>query len=347
MKSLVTGGAGFIGSHLVDLLLEKGHDVVVLDNFSTGQTDNLARHKFNARLHVCNADVADQQTIQPYFKDIDWVFHLAALADIVPSIKNPLEYFRSNVDGTVNVLEASRRANVKRLVYVASSSCYGFPDICPTPETAEIRPQFPYALTKYLGEVCTLHWGKVYRLPVLSLRFFNVYGPRSRTTGAYGAVFGVFLAQKLHNRPFTVVGDGTQTRDFTFVTDAVDALFAAAGSDLKNEALNVGSNNTYSVNLLVQLLKGDVVHIPKRPGEPDCTHADISKIRRLLGWEPRVSIDEGVEIMLRHIEHWKDAPIWTPETISEATKEWFLYLSSDETAGTGCREINNLSVRHM
>jgi len=326
-KSLVTGGAGFIGSHLVDRLLDEGHEVVILDNFSTGRAENLAHLKGISHLHLHRVDITNWEAIQPCFDSINWVFHLASLADIVPSIKQPLAYCRSNVDGTVNVLEAARRADVERFIYVASSSCYGIPDVFPTPETADIRPQYPYALTKYLGELCALHWGKVYKLPVLSLRLFNVYGPRSRTTGAYGAVFGVFLAQKLHNKPFTIVGDGTQTRDFTFVTDIVDALVMAASSDIKDEVLNVGSNNTYSINRLVELLGGDVVHIPKRPGEPDCTHADISKIRKLLGWEPKFSIEEGVKVMLQHIDHWRKAPLWTPETISAATREWFEYLS--------------------
>ncbi len=326
-RSLVTGGAGFIGSHLVDRLLDKGHEVLILDNFSTGQAENLAHLEGISRLHLHRMSIANREAIQPCFDSVNWVFHLAALADIVPSIKQPLKYYRSNVDGTVNVLEAARRADVERFIYVASSSCYGIPEVLPTPETADIRPQYPYALTKYLGELCALHWGKVYKLPVLSLRLFNVYGPRSRTTGAYGAVFGVFLAQKIHNKPFTVVGDGTQTRDFTFITDIVDALVMAAESDIKDEVLNVGSSNTYSINRLVELLGGDVVHIPKRPGEPDCTYADISKIRKLLGWEPKFSIEEGVKIMLQHIDHWRKAPLWTPETISAATKEWFEYLS--------------------
>jgi UDP-glucose 4-epimerase len=327
-KSLVTGGAGFIGSHLVDRLLDEGHEVIVLDNFSTGQAENLAHLEGIPRLYLHRVDITDWEAIRPCFDSVNWVFHLAALADIVPSIKQPLEYYRSNADGTVNVLEAARRAEVERFIYVASSSCYGIADVFPTPETADIRPQYPYALTKYLGELCALHWGKIYKLPALSLRLFNVYGPRSRTTGAYGAVFGVFLAQKLHNKPFTVVGDGTQTRDFTFITDIVEALVMAAGSDVKDEVLNVGSSNTYSINRLVELLGGDVVHIPKRPGEPDCTHADISKIRRLVGWEPRFSIEEGVKIMLQHIDHWRKAPLWTPETISVATREWFEYLST-------------------
>lgn len=327
MKCLVTGGAGFIGSHLVDRLMNDGHKVVVLDNLCMGHPENLKQHRNSSGFYLQQVDVINREAIQPYFYDIDLVFHLAALADIVPSIKRPLDYHRVNVDGTVNVLEASRLAGVKRFIYVASSTCYGIPDIIPTPETADIRPEYPYALTKYLGERYVLHWGKVYRLGVLSLRLFNVYGLRSRTSGAYGAVFGVFLAQKLNNKPFTVVGDGTQTRDFTFVTDAVNALVMAAESDIANEVINVGSGNTYSVNYLVKLLGGDVVHIPKRPGEPDCTYADIAKIRRLLGWEPKVSFEEGVSILLEHIDWWKDAPVWTPETIQGATEEWFKCLS--------------------
>ena len=327
MKALVTGGAGFIGSHLVDRLLKDGHKVVVLDNFSTGRFENLSHHKGNTHLTIKNVDISNLKEIQNYFDNVDWVFHLAALADIVPSIKYPYEYHRSNVDGTVSVLEAARQAQVKRFVYAASSSCYGIPDCYPTPEGAEIRPQYPYALTKYIGEQYVLHWGRVYNLHVVSLRFFNVYGPRSRTSGTYGAVFGVFLAQKLNHKPFTVVGDGTQTRDFTFVTDVVDALVKVAESDIQNEVFNVANGKTYSVNRLVELLGGDVVYIPKRPGEPDCTLADISEIRQFLNWEPKISLEEGVKILLANIDYWKEAPVWTPEGISKATEEWFTYLS--------------------
>ena len=327
MKTLVTGGAGFIGSHLLDRLLEDGHEVIVLDNFATGQPENLAQHYGSPRLHLQRIDITDWEAMRPYFHDVEWVFHLAGLADIIPSIKQPMDYHCVNVDGTVNVLEAARLAGVKRFIYTASSSCYGIPDIIPTPETAEVKPEYPYALSKYIGEQYVLHWGKVYKLGVLSLRLFNAYGLRSRTSGAYGAVFGVFLAQKLNNKPFTVVGDGTQTRDFTFVTDVVNALVMAAKSDITNEVMNVGSGNTYSVNRLVELLGGDVVYIPKRPGEPDCTYADISKIRKLLGWEPKVSFEEGVNVLLEHIDWWREAPVWTPQTIQSATEEWFKYLS--------------------
>ena len=326
-KALVTGGAGFIGSHLVDRLLKDSFDVIVLDNFSNGRMENLSHHLDNRILEIKNVDVSNFQEIKDYFTDVSWVFHLAALADIVPSIQNPLKYHKANVDGTVSVLEASRKAGVKRFIYAASSSCYGIPDVYPTPETTDIRPMYPYALTKYIGEQYVLHWGKVYDLPVVSLRLFNVYGPRARTSGTYGAVFGVFLAQKLAGKPFTIVGDGTQTRDFTFVTDVVEAFILAARLKLRNEIFNVGSDNHYSINKLVELLGGnEVVHMPKRPGEPDCTFADISKIKKKLGWSPKVNFEEGVKIMLDNIDYWKDAPVWDKKSIAKANKDWFKYL---------------------
>jgi UDP-glucose 4-epimerase len=326
-KTLITGGCGFIGSHLVDRLLDEDHEVIVLDNLSNGRIENLSQHFDNKKLQINEVDIVSFDKINKYFKGIDWVFHLAALADIVPSIKNPQKYHRSNVDGTINVLEAARKNNVKKFIYTASSSCYGIPDKYPTPENAPIKLEYPYALTKFLGEQYALHWNKVYNLPVVSLRLFNVYGPRARTSGTYGAVFGVFLAQKYHNKPFTIVGDGSQTRDFSFVTDIVDGFYKAVKSDLSGEIINLGSGNTYSVNMLVELLGGSAVHIPKRPGEPDCTFGDISKAKKILKYKPEITFEEGVKIMLNHIEHWKDAPVWTESKIKEATKDWFLYLS--------------------
>ena len=278
-------------------------------------------------------DVTDFRRIREFFTGIDWVFHLAALADIVPSIRHPLTYHRSNVDGTASVVEACRNAGVKRFVYAASSSCYGIPDIFPTPETAPIRPEYPYALSKYLGEQIVLHWCKVYKLPALSLRLFNVFGTRSRTSGTYGAVFGVFLAQKLVGKPFTIVGDGLQTRDFTYVTDVADAFVRAAESDMIGEVFNIGSGGTYSVNYLVELLGGEAIHIPKRPGEPDCTFADISKVKSVLKWEPKVSFVEGVGRILDNINYWREAPVWDAESIARETKDWFSLLGQPETYG--------------
>jgi len=329
MNCLVTGGAGFIGSWLCALLVDEGHAVVAVDNLATGRLRNLDECAARDGFRFLELDINDHVGLREAMTGVDWVFHLAGLADIVPSIERPEAYFRANAAGTLSVLEAARAAGVKRLIYAASSSCYGIPDEYPTPESAPIRPQYPYALTKRLGEELALHWSQVYQLPALSLRLFNVFGPRSRTTGAYGAVFGVFLAQKLAGAPFTVVGDGTQTRDFTYVTDVAAAFLAAAESDLSGEALNVGSGGHYSVNQLVALLGGPVKRIPKRPGEPDCTFADVAKIERLLGWKARVPFEEGVARMLARIEDWKDAPVWDEGGIAKATAAWFRHLGGD------------------
>lgn len=324
MKIIVTGGAGFIGSHFVDLCLQNKYDVVVLDNFSTGRKQNLAHVLEEIQLVQC--DISKSGGWEEVFDGASAVVHLAALADIVPSIQKPNEYFEANVKGTLNVLQAAMAHKVKRFVYSASSSCYGLTSAFPTLETEECKPEYPYALTKHMGEQLVMHWNKVYDLHTTSLRFFNVYGPRSRTSGTYGAMFGVFLAQKLAGEPLTVVGDGTQTRDFTYVTDITSALFSALSADKPGQIFNVGSGKPVSVMKIVRLLKCDHVFIPKRPGEPDTTHADVSKIFDQLGWSARVPIEKGIENILREIEYWKDAVVWRPDTIAEATKDWFEYL---------------------
>lgn len=324
MKCIVTGGAGFIGSHLIDLLIAENHEVVVLDNYSTGRKENLEHVSGRIKLVECELSKPGEWIKE--FDGVDWVFHLASLADIVPSIQNPESYFHANVTATFYILQACRHANIKRFVYTASSSCYGIPDIYPTPETSEIQPQYPYALAKRLGEELVIHWSQVYKIPAISLRFFNVYGPRSRTSGTYGAVFGVFLAQKLAGEPYTVVGDGNQTRDFTYVTDIAQALLFAIKSDKSGEIYNVGSGATISVNRIVEILGGEKIHIPKRPGEPDSTFADISKITNDLDWKPKVSIEEGVAAVMENIEYWRDAPVWKADTIADATEDWFRYL---------------------
>ncbi len=326
MKAVVTGGAGFIGSHMVDLLIDRNFEVTVIDNLANGQLQNIAHHK--DKVIFLNIDISDYSiNLDEYFEDVDYVFHYAALADIVPSINNPLKYHKANVDGTINVLEASKKSkNLKKFVYAASSSCYGIPEIYPTPEISPIKPEYPYALTKTVGEQYVMHWGQIYDIPVVSMRFFNVYGIRHRTSGTYGAVFGVFLAQILNNKPLTIVGDGKQTRDFTYVTDIVDACYSMAISNITGEIFNVGSDNTYSVNYLVELLGGEKVYIPKRPGEPDCTYADITKLKEAIGWKPKVKFEDGVKIMLENIELWREAPLWDEKNIGKATKDWFKYL---------------------
>jgi UDP-glucose 4-epimerase len=302
IKYIVTGGAGFIGSHLVEKLLKKNKKVIVIDNLSNGRFENIK--KFKSQIKFIKADISKKGRWQKIITKNCCIFHLAALADIVPSIKFPQKYFEANVKGTLNLLEACKNKKIKKIVYAASSSCYGIPKKYPTSENELLAPQYPYALTKKLGEDIVMHWSRIYKIPSVSLRLFNVYGTRSRSFGAYGAMFGVF----------------------SYVTDVVDAFVAASKSKIKCEIFNVGSGNTVSVNKIVKLLGGKKIFIKKRPGEPDCTFADVSKIKRLLKWKPKVDIKEGVNKLLLDIKYWKKAPVWTPKKINIATKTWFKYL---------------------
>lgn len=325
--AVVTGGAGFIGSHLVDLLVDQGFRIHVIDSLIGGRAANLKRHQANPDVVLDERDVRALAAGDKVFSDAQFVFHFAGIGDIVPSIEQPTEYMSANVQGTVHVLEASRHAGVHKVVYAASSSCYGLAAV-PTREDHPLEPQYPYALSKHMGEQAVFHWNKVYGLPVNSIRIFNAYGTRSRTSGAYGAVFGVFLRQKLAGKPFTVVGDGTQKRDFLYVTDVARAFLAAANTDKIGEIWNLGAGNPQAVNRLVELLGGAVVYIPKRPGEPDCTWAETGKIAKDLGWAPIVSFEEGVARIVAEIDYWGEAPLWDPQSISEATRTWFQYLGS-------------------
>jgi UDP-glucose 4-epimerase len=329
--AVVTGGAGFIGSHMVDVFVNNGFDVRVIDNMIGGREANLAHHAGNAGVTLEKADIRDLKPDSKLFAGAQCVTHFAGIGDIVPSIERPAEYMDANVMGTVRVLEAARAAGVKKLVYAASSSCYGLAQT-PTREDHPIIPLYPYALSKYQGEQAAFHWHKVYGLPVNAIRIFNAYGIRSRTSGAYGAVFGVFLKQKLANKPFTVVGDGTQTRDFLYVRDVAEAFFAATQADKVGEVWNLGAGKPQSVNRLVELLGGEVTYLPKRPGEPDCTFADISKIQRDLGWSPKISFEDGVGRILANIEYWREAPLWDTASIAKATETWFKFMDKKDDA---------------
>lgn len=330
--AVVTGGAGFIGSHMVDLLLANGYQVRVIDNLLGGRESNLAQHTGNPDLTCVWADICELPVDSSIFTNAQYVFHFAGIGDIVPSIEQPTEYMNTNVQGTVRVLECARYAKVKKLVYAASSSCYGMANV-PTKVTDPITPLYPYALSKYMGEQACFHWHQVYKLPVNAIRIFNAYGTRVRTTGVYGAVFGVFFKQKLAGKPFTVVGDGEQKRDFLYVTDVAKAFLAAATTDKVGEIYNLGAGNPQSINYLVKLLGApEVTYIPKRPGEPDCTWADISKITSELNWQPTVSFEDGVGMMLAEIDKWQDAPLWDPDSIKKATKTWFECLGEMEKA---------------
>ena len=326
--AVVTGGAGFIGSHMVDVLVERGFSVRAIDNLAGGREENLALHRDNPDLVLEKRDIRSCSPDDRLFRGARYVFHFAGIGDIVPSIERPLEYMSANVQGTAHMLECARNARVEKFVYAASSSCYGLASV-PTREDHPIEPRYPYALSKYLGEQAALHWHRVYKLPVNSIRIFNAYGTRSRTSGAYGAVFGVFLRQKLAGRPYTVVGDGSQTRDFTYVTDVARAFLAAAETPRVGRVYNLGAGKPQSVNRLVELLGGEKIRIPKRPGEPDCTWADISRITSELDWRPQVSFEEGVGRILADIDYWRSAPLWDPDSIDKATKTWFQYLSPE------------------
>lgn len=324
---LVTGGAGFIGSHMVDLLIKKNFKVRVLDNFTGGHEDNLKHLKNNSDLIIEKIDIKSLGDTS-IFKNIKYVFHFAGIGDIVPSIEKPVDYLSTNVQGTVNVLEYSRENNVKKFVYAASSSCYGIAKT-PTNENHLIKPEYPYALSKYLGEKICFHWNKIYKMPINSIRIFNAYGTRSRTTGAYGAVFGVFLKQKIDGKPFTIVGTGNQKRDFIYVTDVAEAFYLAATTKLSGKIWNIGNNNPISINQLTKLLgENKKVYLPRRPKEPFVTWADNRRIKKDLKWRPKINFSDGVKLVLKELDHWKDAPLWTEKKILDATKAWFKVLDN-------------------
>ena len=328
LVAVVTGGAGFIGSHMVDLLIKKNFIVRSIDNLVGGHKKNLFQHNKNKKFFLIKKDICKIKKNDPIFKGVDYVFHFAGIGDIVPSIDNPTSYFETNVQGTVKVLEACRYNKVKKFIYAASSSCYGLAKV-PTKEDHEISPQYPYALSKYLGEKATLHWNQVYNLPVSSIRIFNAYGTRVRTTGAYGAVFGVFFKQKIDGLPFTVVGNGSQKRDFLYVTDVARAFLAVAMSKKNGEIYNLGAGDPQSINKLVKLIGGAIIYIPKRPGEPDCTWANIAKISKDTDWKPLINFEKGVHLMMEELDKWKNAPLWTPKKIEKATKNWFKFMENN------------------
>ena len=334
MRVLVTGGAGFIGSHLVDALVEEGYSVVVIDNLSTGK-----KSQVNKKAKFIKADIRNLKKIRPYFKGVDRVFHVAAQARIQPSIKDPVHSFDQNITGTLNVLLAARDAGVKRVIYSASSSSYGDQDTMPLYE--EMTPCFksPYSLSKYVGEELCRLFSNLYNLETVSLRYFNVYGPRQLATGAYATVIGIFLRQFKDSKPLTIVGDGSIQRDFTYVSDVVRANISASQSVKvgKGEVINIGTGKNYSINEVASMIltppergyvlpardfnnphltggvipsikpetvlasamrENRVTYIPPRPGEVRRVLANTSKARQLLGWKPTISLEEGL-VMLK------------------------------------------------
>ena len=327
---LVTGGCGFIGSHMVDKLMKLNENVIVIDNLDGGFIKNIKKHLNSKNFVFMNKDINDLKK-NKIFETIDYVFHFAGKGDIVPSIEKPYDYFINNVQSTLKLLTVLNLKKIKKFVYAASSSCYGISKT-PTKENHHINPLYPYALSKYQGEQLVNHWGQLYKLKCNSIRIFNAYGPRVKTTGAYGAVFGVFLKQILEKKPLTIVGDGNQKRDFLYVTDLVDAFYKVA-LNKKNfgEIYNLGSGKPQTINKLVELIGGKKkVYLPFRPGEPKITHANINKIIEQTGWKPKVQFNQGVKKMLNNIDYWKDAPLWDVPKIKKATKTWFEYMSKYE-----------------
>ena len=297
-KSIITGGAGFIGSNLADHLVRTGHKVIILDNFISGKRSNLAHHK-KKDLKIFTIDISKSKSLDKYFEGADYVFHLAGLAEIIPSFKNPNKYFENNVIGTLNVLEAARKVKIKKLIYAASSSCYGNPLKFPTSEKDEINTQHPYGLTKYLGEELIMRYAKLFNMPNISFRFFNVYGPRLNTSGQYSAVFGNFLKQKKTKKPLTVVGNGKQTRDFIHVDDLINAFLKIIKSKFANRIYNLGSGKEVSINKIAHLFGGKKIFIPMRPGEPKRSLANIAKLKKDINWRPIITIKEGIKKLLK------------------------------------------------
>ena len=294
-RAVVTGGAGFIGSHLVDALIEKGWQVDVIDNLCAGKKEHVNK---KAKLYV--ADIRSYEDITPIVKGADYVFHLAALPRVQYSIDHPEETNEVNITGTLNVLTAAKEGGVKRFIYTSSGSVYGDQDVLPLHEELPVRPASPYGLQKYAGEAYTTLYAKLKDLPAVSLRYFNVYGPRLNVDGAYALVMGVFLKHKKEGKPLPITGDGEQTRDFTHVRDVVRAnILAAEHPKLGHgEVFNIGSGNSISINALAKLFGGSVTHVPTRP-EPRNTRADNALAKRLLGWGPQVHIRDGVDELLQ------------------------------------------------
>lgn len=286
MKYLVTGGAGFIGSNLVDYLCNDGHEVIVLDNLTSGKKEYLSK---NAIFHEVDISLMKSKSDYFMFEGVDVVFHLAACAEVDPSIKNPIPFHNTNVNGTLNVLMACRKHKVKRIVYSASSSCYGNPTEIPTTENAEIHPMSPYALQKLMGEQYCKLFSELYGIESVCLRYFNVYGSRQRDKGAYSLVTGIFMRQHASNQSLTITGDGEQRRDFISVDDVVKANVLASWSEKvgNGESINIGNGEAISINKVAKLISDDIVYVEKRY-EPDITLADITKAKDLLDWNPQV-----------------------------------------------------------
>ncbi len=298
MIDIVTGASGFIGKHMVEALEAKGRNVYGID---------------------APFDIRQPVTLLFGEGEIDTIYHFAGLSNIVPSIKNPRDYYETNITGTFNMLEAARISGCKKFVYAASSGCYGKDPTSPINEYDDCDPAQPYALTKYMGEQLVTHYGKVYGMDVASLRIFNAYGPGCLTKTTCPSMLNIFLAQKANNKPLTIVGDGTQSRDWVYVSDVVEAFMLVA--EKGTGTYNLGTGTPITVNRIAKIIGGETVHIPERGGEPRCIYADSSRLARL-GWHPKTTIEEGLALMMENLDYWKDAKVFTADGIQEETNEW-------------------------
>lgn len=296
MHYLITGGAGFIGTNLAIELLKQGHQVRSLDNYSGGKLES----RFQDGVEYIEGDILNMDDLNKAMKGIDGVFHMAALPRVVYSVEHPVETHNVNVNGTLNVLMAARDNGVKRVVFSSSSSAYGDQAVYPLKEDGVVKkPLAPYALHKYIGEHYCRLFAELYKLETVSLIYFNVYGSFCDPNGAYALVIGKFLQQKQKGQPLSIRGDGEMYRDYTHVVDVARANILAMTKDTvgKGETINVGNNNPYSVNQLAALIGGPTVTVPEMPGEMRYTRADNTKAKELLGWEPTIKFEEGVQAL--------------------------------------------------
>ncbi len=303
MECLITGGAGFIGSHLVDRLIKQNHKVVVIDNLSTGKKENI-----NPKTAFHQLDICDFEKIRPFFQGIDYVFHLAAIPRVPISVEDPVGTSRVNILGTINVFKAAIDAGVKRIIFASSSSVYGDQETLPLKENMLPNPLSPYALQKLTGEQCAKLFVRLYKVPIVCLRYFNVYGPRIDFDSDYSLVLGKFLKLRVQNKPLTIFGDGEQTRGFCYIDDVIEANIMAMESDkIKGgEVINIGSSKSHSINYLSKLIGGEVQYLPPRVGDPLHTQADISVAKDLLDWRPETDFDAGVQ----KTKEWFEKTTW-------------------------------------
>ncbi|MES3032179.1 MAG: NAD-dependent epimerase/dehydratase family protein [Patescibacteria group bacterium] len=295
-KIIVTGGAGFIGSHIVDQLISDGYEVHVVDNLSAGKKENV-----NPKAIFHNVDIRDYDKLLPIFEGVKYVFHEAAFPQVQYSIENPVETNEINVGGTLNVLEVSRANKVRRIIFASSSAVYGNQEILPITENMQTNPLSPYGAQKYIGEVYMKLYAEIYGLETVCLRYFNVYGPRQSAGGAYASVIPKFIEFRQKNEPLSITGDGEQTRDFVNIKDVVEANILAMKGDKvgRGEVLNIGGSCQYSINYIAKLVGGNVSYISPRI-EPRNTEASVDKAKKFLNWGPHVILEEGIKELKKY-----------------------------------------------